>query len=321
MEENQMTPWAVNRSRDRERGERSELRFKDELEKHSSYEVRLNQQNVNGAYKICGYIGPDALIIRDNCPIVWVEIKRKYPTSTCHFGIELYRLADYLKIEELLGLPVYYVIHVDYAEGKKGAEKYVQNCGLSKDIWLWAKFSDLWEKAKENIGIIKQDFLSYDNVKFNGKITDDEILGYISEIRRKEKRIYIEFDEASKFLEACEDEYSQDIALMRLADKSYYSGNRGTKATVVYFPVLWFKKGLNALKSELESTGCLPQARYLLKQLPNSNDSLIKFLERIDVEKMKAKTGEFPFEKTADGSWIVKYGIKITKDGKLEKLW
>ena len=113
--------WASDRQRDRKKGTKAEYLFKNLLEDYG-YRVELTQKGLDRAYKIQGYIGGDAFIYYNDKPIAHVEIKQKYPTYDGYFGIELYRLSDYLKIQKSLGIPVYYVINV-YAEKESGLKK------------------------------------------------------------------------------------------------------------------------------------------------------------------------------------------------------
>jgi|GEM_PF-4460279 len=217
--------WASDRQRDRKKGAKAEYLFKNLLENYG-YRVELTQKGLDRAYKIHDYVGGDAFIYK---PIAHVEIKRKYPTYDGYFGIELYRLSDYLKIQKLLGIPVYYVINV-YAEKEKGLNN-IKKFDLKNNSWIFERFDILWEKLKNGFMLMENRYIG----KF--KLKNDGILDFIDNIRKNNNRIYIKYDEIENYLEPT----NKSEGKIKLNDISYYRGDTGETATLVYFRVSWFR--------------------------------------------------------------------------------
>jgi hypothetical protein len=224
--------WANDRQRDRKKGTEAEYSFKNLLENYG-YRVQLTQEGLNKAYKIQGYIGGDAFVYYNDKPIAHVEIKQKYPTYDGYFGIELYRLSDYLKIQELLNVPVYYVINV--SAGNERGMRNIRRYNLKNNSWIFERFDILWKNLKKGF-ILKE---NYYNNKGHYKFKNDKILDFIKHVREMDDRIYVEYDEIKDYLEPAFQPSSYGKII--LYDKSYYRGNFGETATLVYFKTSWFK--------------------------------------------------------------------------------
>ena len=241
-----MKGWAKDRSRDRSKGQKAEHLFKDLLEK-SGYHVILTQEGLDKSFKIGKYIGGDAFVFKgEKAPIVHVEIKQKYPTQDCYFGIELYRLADYLKIQQKFKINVYYVIHVKANSDED--KKKIENCNLSDGQWIYARFDGLWNKLKGGFEL-KENWRSK---KLLGrfKIVDDRILDVIENVRKKHNRIYLNYKEIKSSIKevSCE---RTEFGRINLFDISYYKGQTGETATLVYFKTSWFKDISHFIEDEL----------------------------------------------------------------------
>ena len=99
----------TNRNEDRAAGTTIEYEFKDLIEKDNFFEVFLTQiewtnSGKTGPYLNGGFIGGDAdVFIRETSEkLCHCEIKGKDRDSYQQYGLELYRLRNYLAIENMM---------------------------------------------------------------------------------------------------------------------------------------------------------------------------------------------------------------------------
>lgn len=211
-------------------GELFEDEFKDYMESvNQNIEIELTQRNTSsGSYTYKGYIGGDANVKLKSLKhvISHVELKTKNTDSFGHYGVELYRLHDYLKVGMLMSreqdfdVPVFYVI-----KDKDTKE------------WIFQRFTTLWDYMKIH-GVEIYD--GYDEESLGHYTLNDGLLEEISRVKKEEKRVFLRAEEIAHHVHRIKPK--RTIGKIRVMDKGHYSNyDELDDMSIIYFSRDLFK--------------------------------------------------------------------------------